>query len=216
MDEFVIVKEEGRAGSSSKQQTNRSRTRVTGAPSEVNSSVTSSKKPNYLELDSEFLGKLQYDAKIPVPLSDYKHLQYPLASEVFCGYRPTTLELRSILQLVTASEIGPLVDLIDPVAAYPVCVPPSPAPQDATLLVGLIPGVERHLQPTRISKDCFPHEQKEQTAASVLSVSSKQASCRDTIDAIVGQFEKTDFIHPLKPQLQPVKVRIQIGGIRKG
>lgn len=156
--------------------------------------------PNYLELESDYIGDLSYDADVPVPLADYKHLQYPLAAEVFCGYRPTIVEFQSFLQLVSVLDTGPLVDLIDPVPAYPVCVPPSPAPEDAALLVGLIPGVERHLTPG------------EEETHRVISCSSSPVNVlngKDAISLICDQFKIETYIHPLKSNLKPVKVRMK-------
>lgn len=173
--------------------------------------ASATKKPNYLELESDYLGELQYDTDIPVPLSDFKHLQYPLASEVFCGYRPTILELQSILQLVTVSDIGPIVDLIDPVAAYPVCIPPAPAPEDAALLIGLIPGVERHLTTRSPDHDAPQIEatSPREGEASPRETPSEQRKRKDIIDTIVDQFDQKSFVHPLKPHLKPTKVKPQ-------
>lgn len=126
----------------------------------------------------------------------------------------------TILSTFFFSDAGPAVDLIDPVSAYPVCVPPSPSPEDAALLVNLIPGVERFLvasgkskRPTAASDDNDDQLLKQQSASPPASPVSSPASSRnkDAIDSIIEQFNQTTFTHPLKPHLKPVKVTAQAG-----
>lgn len=120
-------------------------------------------------------------------------------------------------------DLGPATDLIDPVNSYSVCLPPSPAPEDAALLVGLIPGVEKHLARNEtadvVESQAVAHTSSEMGAAessSSLNEQKQQLEAKDVVAAISNQFNRTSFVHPVKPQLKPTKVTAGRDGVVGG
>lgn len=165
---------------------------------------------SYLEGPSDIIGDLTYDFDLPLPVPGFAPLHYPLAPEVFCSYRPTMFELQSLSNLLSVWPLGPPVDLLDPLTAYP---PPGDqdvlAPEDAALLVGAPPPPLRGgprgrspAQPAEVSPPQHPVP---------VPPPSLEEEQRSPIDRIESQFPTDQvlqrLIHPQKPpHVKPVRV----------
>lgn len=150
-------------------------------------------------MDSDFIGELSYAIDVPLNVANYKHLQYIVPADRFCGYTPTLLDLLSSSQTIGSSEIAPVVDLLDPIVTYPEGHPTDLLPKDAALLVGLIPEVSLT---STVSKPCFgrtgnPAEKPENL---------DKVSAVDTILSHFGFNRTRSFVHPENASLKPINV----------
>lgn len=156
-------------------------------------------KKNYLTMQSEFIGELGYSIRVPPRLATYKHLAYSLPVDRFCGYTPTLFDLVPSLQTSGTSEVGPIVDLLNPSATYNEAFAGDLGAEDAALVSGLISDTEcASLQKQRVSmRDSNAPEQPEKTTPT---------SPVDTILSFFNSSTQKPFVHPLNPSLKPAKV----------